>query len=512
MQEISPVPRENKSDTKIADSFSWEFLEKASPSLLLGVPVAVLLIICLLHIHTAYWVDEVYSITVSRSLPYMFHMFREYENNMSLYLLILHFWMRIFGESEMATHALSLLFAVITIPVFFALERRLMNRTSSFFGALLLSMSPLFVYYAIETRSYSLLILSVTVSSLLFVRLLRKPGYGLALGYGLSVGLGIYIHYFAILILLVHAFALTRQTLTKKYLQLWFIAGAVAVLLVSPLMLFPPRSKATGDWIFAPDLQMLWYAFSALFGRGYVILILAACLFFAFRSVYWKKEMRSDFLPEKLSTAWAFVPVLLVFLFSVLVKPVFITRYFAEIVPGAVLFVAVVVGYAGRNRAAKTAIWFLLMGIFITKSFSYFRTKGSGLKESVGFVNQQVKQGETVIIYPYFLELDMNYYLDKMGSSLPNARPVNITRSPYLLTGGGRDPDPALDIVESLAHKKGKIYFLYTDNEQMSRSDSLQNRMYKLQIRQMLANQHPVHRTVVFGPETQSPMNVVVFE
>ena len=100
---------------------------------------------------------------------------------MSLYLVILHFWIRVFGDSEMATHALSLLFAVITIPVFFALERKLMNRTSSFFGALLLSISPLFVYYAIETRSYSMLILSATVSSLLFIRMLRKPGYGLAI-------------------------------------------------------------------------------------------------------------------------------------------------------------------------------------------------------------------------------------------------------------------------------------------------------------------------------------------
>jgi len=161
---------------------------------------------------------------------------------------------------------------------------------------------------------------------------------------------------------------------------------------------------------------------------------------------------------------------------------------------------------------AKTTVWFLLIGIFIIKSFMFFRTKGSGLKDSVLFVNQQVKEGETVIIYPYFLELDMNYYLDKMGSKLPDARPVTITRTPYLLTGGGRDPNPALDIVESLAHKKGKIYLLYTDNEKMSRSDSLQNRIFKLQIRQMLANQHPVHHSIVFGPETQSPMNVVVFE
>ena len=512
MQENSSVPVKNKPGGGVTDSFKWEFLEKASPLLLVGLPVCVLLIISFLHIHTAYWVDEVFSITVSRSLPDLFHMFRVNENNMSLYLVILHFWIDIFGDGEMATHVLSLIFAVITIPVFFALERKLLNRTSSFFGALLLSVSPMFVYYAVETRSYSMLILSVTVSSLLFIRLLRKPGYGLAVWYGLSVGLGVYVHYFAILILLVHIFALTRGTLTKKYLLFWIVSGAVAALIVSPLALFPPQNKSQVDWIFAPDLKMLWYMFSLLFARGYVILILAACLFFVFQSRYWSRRDRMDFLPEKLSTAWAFVPVLTVFLFSVLVKPVFISRFFAGIVPGVVLFIAVVVAHTGRNLVVKTAIWFILLGIFVTKSFLYFRTKGSGLKESVTFVNQQVKEGETVIIYPYFLGLDMNYYLDKMGSKMASARPVTITRSPYLLGGGGRDPDPAMDIVESLAHKKGKIYLLYTDNELMSRSDSLQNRIYKLQIRELLAGQHPVHRTIVFGPETQSPMNVVVFE
>lgn len=496
----------------MADLFKWEFIEKTSPVILIGLPSAVLLIICFPYLHTSYWVDEVYSVTVSHSFPFMFHMFREYENNMSLYLVILHFWISIFGDSELATHLLSLLFALITLPVFFALERTLMNKTSSFFGALLLSVSPMFVYFAVETRSYSMLILSVTISSLLFIRLIRKPGYRMAVWYGLSIGLGVYVHYFAILIPLVHAFALTSRSFTKKYLKVWLIAGVLATVLISPLLIFTPHSKSSGNWIYTPDLQMLWYAFSALFGRGYVIVILAACVFFVLRTGYWKGRKGEDFLAEKLSTAWAFVPVLLVFIFSVLVKPVFISRYFAGIVPGAVLFVAVVIKHTGRNPVVKTMVWFLLLGIFVVKSFLFFRTKGSGLKDSVVYVNQQVKEGETVIIYPYFLELDMNYYLDKMGSKIPAARPVSITRVPYLLTGGGQDPDPALDIVESLAHKKGKIYLLYTDNEKMSRSDSLQNRIWKIQIRQMLANLHPVHHSIVFGPETQSPMNVVIFQ
>jgi uncharacterized membrane protein len=511
MEKRRSIPGNSKSDRTVADLFEWEFLEKAGYAVLIGLPVLVLLIICLPHVATGYWVDEVFSVTASRSLSGLFRMFREYENNMSLYQVILHFWMRVFGESEVATHALSLLTAVITIPVFFALERTWMNKTSSFFGSLLLSLSPLFAFDAVETRSYAMLILSVTLSSLLFVRLLRKPRYGMAVWYGLSVGVGVYIHYFGILIPLVHAFALTRRTLTQKYLLVWLVAGVVSVLVVSPLALFPPQNQTQVDWIFAPNLKTLWYAFSALFGGGYVIVILAACLFF-FRVGYWKRRAGQDFMPEKLSTAWAFVPVLLLFVFSVLVKPVFVTRFFAEIVPGAVLFVAVVVGHAGRKRVAKTAVWLLLLGIFTMKSVLLLRTKGSGFKDSVLYLNQQVKEGETVLIYPYFWALDINYYLDKTGSTQPAARPVSITRSPYLGGGGGLDHAPALDIVETVARKGGKVYLLCSGHANLSRGDSNQKRIWLPQIRQILASQHPVEREMIFGAETQWPIKLLVFE
>jgi hypothetical protein len=102
--------------------------------------------------------------------------------------------------------------------------------------------------------------------------------------------------------------------------------------------------------------------------------------------------------------------------------------------------------------------------------------------------------------------------LDKYRSTQPAARPVSITRFSYLGGGGGRDPDPALDIVDSLAHKKGKIYLICSVHTAPSQADSVQKRIWLAQIRNILANQHPAPQEIIFGEETQSPVRLMIFK
>jgi len=266
------------------------------------------------------------------------------------------------------------------------------------------------------------------------------------------------------------------------------------------------------DWIFAPDLLTLWYVFSALFGGGFVFVLLAGCSFFVLRGGNRKTGAERNYVPEKLSIAWAFVPVLLLFVFSVYVKPVFVTRFFAWIVPGVALFICLVMEYAGRNRPAKTAVWFLLLGIFGLKSGLLFRTKGSGFKESVSYLNSRVKPGETVLIYPYFWALDINFYLDRVGAGETDARPVPLTKTPYLAGGGGLDPDPDWAVVENAAKRGGMVYLFCNGNANLSKSDSNQKRTWLPRIQQILAQRHPVHREIIFGPETQCPIKIIMYE
>jgi mannosyltransferase len=65
----------------------------------------------------AYWIDEGLSWGISShhffSIP---HVLRQ-DGSPPLYYLMLHVWMRLFGTSEQATHVLSLIPALATVPL-----------------------------------------------------------------------------------------------------------------------------------------------------------------------------------------------------------------------------------------------------------------------------------------------------------------------------------------------------------------------------------------------------------
>src|SRR6266516_7213024 len=67
--------------------------------------------------NAAFWIDEGLSFGISShhfsSIP---HVLRQ-DGSPPLYYMALHVWMRLFGTSEATTHTLSLIFALLTIPV-----------------------------------------------------------------------------------------------------------------------------------------------------------------------------------------------------------------------------------------------------------------------------------------------------------------------------------------------------------------------------------------------------------
>ena len=137
--------KRNRLTRHYSSPFEWDFLEDSGDVFLICIPILLLLMISLRFAFSGYWEDEIFSITTARSWSDMFFVFRNYENNMSLYYVILHAWMKLFGESEIAVHSLSLLFAVLTIPVFYKLERNWLNKSTSMMGGLLLAANPLYL-------------------------------------------------------------------------------------------------------------------------------------------------------------------------------------------------------------------------------------------------------------------------------------------------------------------------------------------------------------------------------
>ncbi|HEU4974678.1 MAG TPA: glycosyltransferase family 39 protein [Baekduia sp.] len=116
-----------------------------------------------------FWIDEGLSVGIAHhdffSIP---SLLRE-DGSPPLYYLALHVWMHLIGgDGEARTHALSLLFALATIPSGWWAGRRLFGARAGWATAALCATCPFLTYYAQEARMYALVALLGLMSTAAF--------------------------------------------------------------------------------------------------------------------------------------------------------------------------------------------------------------------------------------------------------------------------------------------------------------------------------------------------------
>jgi hypothetical protein len=106
-----------------------------------------------------FWIDEGLSVGIAdrplSDIPAALRL----DGSPPLYYALLHVWISVFGNSETATHALSLLFAVLAVPAAWWAARGLFGETAGLAAALLTATNPFLTHYAQETRMYALVAL-----------------------------------------------------------------------------------------------------------------------------------------------------------------------------------------------------------------------------------------------------------------------------------------------------------------------------------------------------------------
>src|SRR5881227_3270803 len=105
-----------------------------------------------LHTSSDLWLDEALTVNISR-LP-VGDLLRQlkHDGHPPLYYLLLHLWMKPFGEGDNAVRSLSAIFSFVTIPPFVYVARRTGGKLMATAGLVLLATSPFAVRYATETR------------------------------------------------------------------------------------------------------------------------------------------------------------------------------------------------------------------------------------------------------------------------------------------------------------------------------------------------------------------------
>lgn len=212
----------------------------------------------------SFWRDEAFSYLLAKKNLLDILVITAKDFNPPLYYLVLHFWMKIFGSSEIALRSLSLIFFWATIYIFFLFLNKILKIKSAWFTLtyLLFPVSnSLLLYYAFEARMYTMLAFFATTSFYAFY----KKNFIL---YILSTILGLYTHYFMIFVILTQLIFLFFSNKQKNISQLLITNYLIIFLLFFPWLIFVLIQK--GDlfqpfWIEKMNLR----SFVSLLGAVY---------------------------------------------------------------------------------------------------------------------------------------------------------------------------------------------------------------------------------------------------
>ncbi len=119
------------------------------------------------------WLDEAFSVWLANhNVADLLQWTVRIDQHPPLYYLLLHYWIPLNGDSPYYARLLSALFGTATIPIIYLIGKRISGSVVGLAAAMFVALSPFNLYFAQETRMYTLLMFNAAVAIYALVRLL----------------------------------------------------------------------------------------------------------------------------------------------------------------------------------------------------------------------------------------------------------------------------------------------------------------------------------------------------
>jgi hypothetical protein len=294
------------------------------------------------------WFDEAATVHIIRQpLGRMFELIESDERTPPLHYLLLHFWIQLFGDSEISLRLPSAIAGVAAVFVLYRLVRALLGPGAGLVAGYIFAIDRYQIAYSQEARAYELMVLAGLVSTCLFVRIMRQrasraPAPALApaqAAYAVVTALLLYCHLYGIFVLAAHHVAWALERLRRRPAlsprrsarprRSALSPGRWALLNLAVLALFSPWIRISIRW--ARDVQQsfwippvhpldLWMTYRAYAGSTAMLILLAGAALMGLR-----RAARRGALA--LLASLALLPVVVPIAVSILTRPTFTPRY-----------------------------------------------------------------------------------------------------------------------------------------------------------------------------------------
>ena len=334
--------------------------------LAIGGLVALSVLLRTQRLDVGFWIDEGLSVGIAdRPFTDIFGTLR-LDGSPPLYYLLLHLWMGVAGRGEEATHLLSVLIAIVTVPVTWALARALFGSRTGLIAAALAATNPFLTQYAQETRMYALVVLLGTVAVACFLgAFVFRRGRGWLVGFGAAVAALFYTHNWALffaagtglawLMLVAIERGPQRRAVLRDGLA-GYGGAAVAFAPWVPTLLFQARHTGA-PWALEPTVESLTTAPERLLG-GEALVALGLAAGAGLVALVGGRSVRR--LPPEgrsvLALAVITVATIVLAWAASQANPAWAVRYLAVALPPLLALAAVGLGAAGRLGLAGTVL------------------------------------------------------------------------------------------------------------------------------------------------------------
>jgi mannosyltransferase len=236
------------------------------------------------------WIDEAFSLQHAQNSQ-----IREVVEGITLtegappgHYLLLHYWIKLFGNSEFSIRFLSLIFGLLSVGLIYILGAKFYGPKVGLLSALLLSSAMLQVLFSQEARLYSVYGFLALLITYFFVRIVvseisHRRTKGLYIGYFLSMLFALYVNYLTIAlmgIILIVATTYRKTFSFSKFVGINLLALIAALPLVGMLFKqFSLTHTGLAEGLFGLGLPM-FLAQLGIFFYALPIFVVVAVLFF----------------------------------------------------------------------------------------------------------------------------------------------------------------------------------------------------------------------------------------
>ncbi|MCX7942120.1 MAG: lysylphosphatidylglycerol synthase domain-containing protein [Dictyoglomaceae bacterium] len=338
-----------------------------------------------------------------------------------LYFILMHLWIRFFGDSEFALRFFSFIFGVLSIPLLYKFVNKIYDRNTALISSLLFSLSPFAIYFSQEARMYPLFTFLALLSLNFLYDLVSKEFSRKNLIKILIVNsVLLYTHFFSTLLILVeNLFILITQRKNHKNLKNWFLYQFINLIIFSPWIyiiltrrtpeVYQGAEKLSMDTILISFHQIfLGFMRNFLERRNLSSLALITFIILFLLGILPHKN-KKGFL---LNILYFFIPFLFLIFVSLFGKSFYSSRYLSPFVPGIFIFI---------SRGIKKLkfypliiiIIFALVGLYSILDVSYYlhmKTLDCPWKDVVAFIHENSDPSHKVLITEAYYYRPFEYY------------------------------------------------------------------------------------------------------